>query len=465
MKSSLCRRSIFFSLLVTTACMALLGLGAIGCAEVAAEPSEQTAKPKAPQLTEDGAPAHLAKPPDNPRAAINKALASGDLKNTGDDQAFLKKMLEITAVPEASQVLVFSLTSHQDAIISRTNPRAIYFSDDCYIGFVPGGVIEYSDVDPEVGTGFFVLDQTEQSPLVLQNTESCLICHEGGRTDYNRGLMVRSVFVRDNGFPYTDSGSFMVSHDTPMEHRWGGWYVTGEHGKIRHMGNVVATQETPGQRAVVDREAGANVQDLSVYFNQSKYLAPGSDIVALMVLEHQVVMHNMLTQGGIVVNEQTARSRSIAEQLGETFDPAGSDTLQTVIKSRAGKIIKHMLFVEEVALESPVKGDDAFMVQFRANRRDDDAGRSLKDFDLATRMFTYRCSYMIYSRAFREMPDLLKDAVYARLAAGLKPDSTDELFEHLGTEEREAIAAILRQTHAGFAAHIGAPIDEADDAE
>jgi len=414
------------------------------------------------QARDDGdqAPAHLASPPTHPTSAIVKALESGELRNTADDLAFLRQMLQITGTPEASQVLVFSLTSHQDAIIRRDNPRAIYYSDEAYIGYVPGGVIEYSDVDPTVGTGFYVLDQTEEkSPLHLRNTESCLLCHEGGRTEYNRGLMVRSVFVRGNGFPYTNSGSFMVSHDTPMENRWGGWYVTGEHGDIRHMGNVVATDNGENTRASIDRNAGANITDLSPYFNPAKYLSTGSDIVALMVLEHQVEMHNRLTQGGIVVNEQTARSASIAKSLGEEFDPAASDTLQLVIRSRADKILRHMLYVDEITLTNAIHGDEAFITQFRANRREDAAGRSLKDFDLSTRMFKYRCSYMIYTQAFEQMPELLKTAVYERLAAGLKRDSTDELFKHLDADEREAIDTILRQTHAGFAAHVGTPIE------
>ncbi|MEM1353571.1 MAG: hypothetical protein AAGC44_11715 [Planctomycetota bacterium] len=408
-------------------------------------------------------PDYLIDPTPNPRKVIFDALENGKLKNTGDDLAFLQKMLELTGVSSHSQVLVYSLTSHQDAIIRRNNPRAIYFNDEVYIGYVPGGVIEYSDVDPVHGTGFYVLDQTEtQHPLTLHETQSCLLCHEGGRTNYNRGLMVRSVFVRENGFPYTSSGSFLVSHDTPMKDRWGGWYVTGEHGAIRHMGNVIASEPVDGGRARVDREAGANITDLSPYFDPTRYLATGSDIVALMVLEHQVEMHNLLTQGGIVINEQLARSRSIAEQLGEPFDPAASNTLQQVLRSKAQKILQHMLYLDEVVLENPVRGDEAFTREFRANRREDAAGRSLKDFDLDTRMFRHRCSYMIYTQAFELMPELLKAAVLDRLAHGLKPETKDSLFEHLDAAEREAIHTILRETHAGYAAHIGEPIEQAD---
>lgn len=40
----------------------------------------------------------------------------------------------------------------------------------------------------------------------------------------------------------------------------------------------------------------ANLEDLSGTINTEKYLAPTSDIVALLVLEHQCRMHNLLTK-------------------------------------------------------------------------------------------------------------------------------------------------------------------------
>lgn len=435
-----------------------LGAGAPGCNQ--RDPHQpEAAGPAAITAVADATPnvpAHLAQPPADPREAINQALESRELANNGDDLAFLRDMLRVAGVPEASQVMVFSLTSHQDHIISRTNPRAIYFSDDAYLGYVPGGIIEYSDVDLDEGTGFFILDQRIDAPHVLKSVQSCLLCHEGGRTGNRRGLLVRSVFVGDNGFPIASGGSFFVSHDTPMKNRWGGWYVTGEHGQTRHMGNVLATEAADGRRPSLDRERGANVTDLSPYFNVSKYLRPTSDIVALMVLEHQVVMHNLMTQGASAVNEQANRSSSIAEQFGEPFDPAAAETLQVVINSQTERIVRHLLYANEITLDDPVVGDAAFARQFRANRKEDTAGRSLKDFDLDTRMFKYRCSYMIYSRAFREIPELLQNAVYARLAAGLNAESDDELFAHLEADEREAIATILRETHAGYAGFLEA---------
>lgn len=443
-----------------------LGVGALGC-DQRDQPDTLEHKADGPAVISAVAdatpdfPAHLAQPPVDPREAITKALDSRELANDGDDLAFLRDMLKVAGVPEASQVMVFSLTSHQDHIISRTNPRAIYFSDDAYLGYVPAGIIEYSDVDPDEGTGFFILDQRIEAPHTLKSVQSCLLCHEGGRTGNRRGLLVRSVFVGDNGFPIASGGSFFVSHDTPMKDRWGGWYVTGEHGQTRHMGNVIATEADDGRRPTLDRESGANVTDLSPYFNVSKYLRPTSDIVALMVLEHQVVMHNLLTQGAAAVNEQANRSASIAQQYNEPFDPASADTLQLVIRSQTERIVRHMLFANEITLDDPIVGDATFARQFRANRREDTAGRSLKDFDLDTRMFKYRCSYMIYSRAFRELPGLLKGAVYARLAAGLNAESEDELFAHLDAAEREAIATILQETHAGYAAFLEA--NEASD--
>ena len=58
------------------------------------------------------------------------------------------------------------------------------------------------------------------------------------------------------------------------------------------MGNAV-----PGDQSDLDtiRDSGANVTDLSNRIDTSKYLTPHSDIVALMLLEHQTRMHNLIT--------------------------------------------------------------------------------------------------------------------------------------------------------------------------
>ncbi|XAL99345.1 hypothetical protein OT109_17415 [Phycisphaeraceae bacterium D3-23] len=387
---------------------------------------------------------HLRQPPADPRATLEAALSSGVLVYEGDDNAFLAEVLKVCGIPAASQVLVFSKTSLQSPLISPSNPRAIYFSDDCYVGFVPGGLIEISDTDAEGGTGFYSLHpQTYDPAEPLDTPVSCLNCHSSSRTHYAPGLLVRSVFPDAEGFPIGSAGSHITGHASPLEERWGGWYVTGQHGAMRHMGNAIARELA--NDAELDMEAGANLTALDGLLAPDRYLAPGSDIVALMVLEHQVEMHNLLTQGAIAVRRQTFRSGRIAESSGEVFDPYESETLMSLVNHSAERIVEHMLFTDELALTDPVRGDRAFIRQFRANRHETDDGRSLKDLDLTTRLFRYRCSYMVYSQAFEQMPALLKDAVYRQLFDALAGMETG-LNAHLDADERTAIVEILRAT-------------------
>ena len=92
----------------------------------------------------------------------------------------------------------------------------------------------------------------------------------------------------------TRAGSFSTDHRSPLEQRWGGWYVTGTHGASRHMGNQVAGDEA----GTLDPDAGANVTDLTRFLAPGVHLTPHSDLVALMVLEHQVRIINLITRVG-----------------------------------------------------------------------------------------------------------------------------------------------------------------------
>lgn len=432
--------------------LVLFCAGLVGCGEkekrvdaVAADPPAQAiiaSEPEAPTQ-----PAHLVNPPANPRIALTEALDNGLLAGDLSNNDKLRAILQVAGVPEASQVLVFSKTSLQLKLIGPSNPRAIYFNDNCYIGYVPGGLIEYGDTDPDpaISSGLYAVDPRDNDEAELVTDASCLSCHDGARTNGRPGFLVRSVFPDPDGHIITSAGSTNVSHDTPLAKRWGGWYVTGDSGSTHHRGNQV-TIEHPNGDAFIDNALGSNINDLSHRFNINRYLQPTSDIVALMVLEHQVQMHNLLTQGRAVVYEQYERSRSLAEYLEEPFAPAKNDTLQRVIASNAERIVKHLLYCDEVTLTDPVSGSDLFIDQFRANRREDALGRSLKDFDLQTRMFKYRCSYMVYSQAFEYMPKLLKDAVVTKLRNVLNGEDEDEAFDHLSTDEREAILSILQDT-------------------
>jgi hypothetical protein len=47
------------------------------------------------------------------------------------------------------------------------------------------------------------------------------------------------VFVDPSGQPIFSAGSNTVDHTTPLDDRWGGWYVTGKHGDQNHLRNLV----------------------------------------------------------------------------------------------------------------------------------------------------------------------------------------------------------------------------------
>jgi len=436
-----------------TTLLATLLTGLAGCGEgpKTAETGDRLTEMSAEAAEEPRAakaqPEHLINPPDDPRQALVDALDDGLFTSAMSNNGKLAAMLEVAGVPEASQVLVFSKTSLQLRLIGPSNPRAIYFNDNCYIGYVPGGLIEYGDADPDptVGSGFFAIDPSDNAQATLQPDNSCLSCHEGARTNSRPGFMVRSVFPDPQGHIITSAGSSVVGHDTPLAKRWGGWYVTGHSGATHHRGNQV-TIEQPDGDAYINNALGSNIDDLSQRFNTARYLQPTSDIVALMVLEHQVEMHNRLTQGSAIVHAQYERGKSLSEYLQEPFEPSENQTLQRVIDSNADRIVRQLLFCDELALTDPVKGSDLFTDQFRANRREDARGRSLKDLDLQTRLFKYRCSYMVYSRAFELMHPLLKAAVLEKLRSVLAGGDDDSAYSHLGAAERQAILEILQDT-------------------
>jgi hypothetical protein len=391
--------------------------------------------------------------PTGPVARLQGQLDTGEVRlNRDSEQRFLRDLLTRLEVPVESQVLVFSKTSHQNPYITPKTPRAVYFGDDVYLGWVQGGVVEVADMSPTLGMTFYVLDHRDPAkPLKFERTASCLDCHASSRVNNLPGVLVRSVYPDANGQPILSQGSFVTGHASPLSERWGGWYVTGRHGDGRHMGNTRATETRDGMD--FDPAAGANQLDLSGHFNSKPYLRGSSDIVALMVLEHQVEMQNLLSQAANYVRLAAHRQKLLRQELGEPPTEELTGSSLTVAKSQTEKIVRHLLFCDEVRLpDGGIEGDPEFQTAFQHNARRDSAGRSLKDFQLKHRIFRYRCSYMIYSSAFEDLPASLKSMVYARLLEVLDGHDQTELFSHLSSFERGAIKEILRETKADLPA-------------
>ena len=373
---------------------------------------------------------------------------SGTLSfGTGSDKSVLEKVLAYLSIPVASQVLVYSRTSLQNDRIHPATPRALYFSDDCYVGWVQGGDIEIIAVDANLGPTFYrmALPHNNGARPQLYRDRNCLNCHGGSRTEGVPGMTVRSVYTDPRGFPILGAGTFRTDHSSPLSERWGGWYVTGSHAGARNMGNQIFQETEPGSVEQVT-DHGTNLTTLDGVIDTSNYLAPTSDIVALMVLEHQITAHNAIFQAHFHTKRWVHQNAVMAKHFG---DPEGtlSETTQRLIRNESARLLKALLFVEETPLDDwGVEGNETFQAQFLQAAKQTQNGQSLREFQLMSRLFKNRLSYMIYSPAFEHLPAEFKNVFFPMLWDTLNGRGAKELFQHIPESERLRIQAILRET-------------------
>ncbi|MBM3737053.1 MAG: hypothetical protein FJW39_14825 [Acidobacteria bacterium] len=383
----------------------------------------------------------------DPVAVLQKKLDRGEAKLPWDTRlGYLPAVLQALGIPPASQVLVFSKTSFQLARIAPATPRAIYFNDDVYAGWVQDGdVMEFSSNDPLKGSIFYTLDQNPKRAPKFIRRDECLQCHSSPRTLGVPGHMVRSVYAGADGYPYFQAGGFSTDHRSPLKERWGGWYVTGTHANDVHMGNAFLKDKDKENPENMDLKAGANVMSLAGRFDHRRYLSGHSDIVALMVLEHQVRMHNLLTrvsyEARVALEQQASMNKALLRPEGEW-----SDSTRRRIRNPAEVLLQYMLFRDEAPLRGPVKGTSGFAADFAKSGPRDTRGRSLRELDLKTRMFRYPCSYLVYSPAFDELPREVKLHLYQRLWEVLNGRDTSKLYADMKAEDRRAVAEILMDT-------------------
>ena len=221
----------------------------------------------------------------------------------------------------------------------------------------------------------------------------------------------------------------MIDDRSPMGERWGGWYVTGTT-QFQHHGNAVAPN--PDQPTVLDLRGSQNVTSLAGRFDTSTYLTGTSDVVALLTLDHQTRMTNLITRLGW--ETRVAVKDSTLEESRPRLD-ALVDQMTT-----------YMLFADEAFIGQGIKGVSTFTSSFPKRGPRDHQGRSLRDFDLHDRLFRYPLSYMIYSEAFDGMPGIAKDWVYRRLYEVLSGKDTSQKFARLSAADRAAVLDILRDT-------------------
>ena len=384
--------------------------------------------------------------PENRVASLIGELEAGTKRLAyEEDRGYLKSLLAELGVPVSSQMLVFSKTSLQRDRIAPDHPRAIYFSDDVYVGFCQDGdVLELSAVDPKLGAVFYTVDQHSiERPLIQRQTDNCLICHGSSQTKDIPGHVVRSVLTDTRGLPILSAGTYRIDHTSPLDNRWGGWYVTGTHGAQKHLGNLIIQGRREPEK--IDNSAGQNNTTLAGRFDSSRYLSPHSDIVALMVLEHQTGAHNYLTRANFLTRQAMHYQQALNREMGEPADHIW-DSTKSRIKSACEPLVEYLLFSGETRLTEKLQGTSEFAEEFAARGPRDRQGRSLRDLDLTRRMFKHPCSYLIYSESFAALPTEARDYVLRRLWEVLSGQDQSEKFAHLNPADRGAVLAILRDT-------------------
>lgn len=367
-------------------------------------------------------------------ATLAGKMASGEIKlegTTGTERLdFVLKTLNVSV---DSQVLVFSKTSLQNGVITPLNPRCLYFSENAYVGYVPSGTMEVITQDPVLGPVYYMVDSGRKGGLKIErDTSNCLSCHATGRTEGVPGLLIRSVYPDKDGQAMLHLGTSDVTHETPLAERWGGWYVTGK-SSMTHLGNRVYTEDGDILPKTSD------LQDVSGLIDSSKYLRPTSDIVALMVLEHQCKMHSLFNAASLNYRR--------AYHFGKTINPSENPddgSAGRVAESWAKKIVDYMFYKNEADLGEGVEGSAEFQKAFMAQFPKTADGDTLAEFRLYGRVFKNRCSYMIYSEAFKNLPPTIKTVILAKMKRVLAGE--DNEIDWISGSERKRIRKILNET-------------------
>jgi hypothetical protein len=400
-------------------------------------------------------------PTDNAIARLQARLDRGEVKlEFRPPRGYLDSLLGALAIDRSSQTLVYSKTSLQVGKISAATPRAIYFNDDTYVAWVPGGEnIEVGAMDAQLGQVFYVLPNRQgAAPQLKRLTTDCLACHDtyelsGGGVPR---FLLMSTYVDIHGNQLTHEGQIITSDQTELKYRWGGWYVTGRSGNQVHLGNI---QVHDVQELIhLDQVRRGNLDTLQGLFDTRPYLTDKSDIVALLVLQHQVDVQNLITRVNFEVRTALAKSHAGGAGSGaRAAEPRElSEKVRAQLKSFMDQLVDAMLFVDAARFTSKITGNSGFDRWFEARGPRDPLGRSLRDLDLSRRLFKYPLSYLVYSAAFDGLPEYAKHYIYSRFAAILTGRDQSESFSQLTAEDRKAILEILTTTKPAFARFVAA---------
>lgn len=375
---------------------------------------------------------YATRPAQNAVSELNRKIQSDQIQLPFDRvNGYLRSTLEALDIPIESQMAVFSKTSLQMRIINPSNPRTIFFNDTVTVAWVRGEpFVEVAAADSRQGVIFYTLDQDLADKPAFTRRDSCLSCHESYSSLGVPGMLLRSVFTAPNGDPMRQFGDYISDHRSPLEERWGGWYVTGKAGSARHLGNAMVTDNDKPESMVTAETL--NLESLKGKFDPYAYLSDHSDIVAQMVFAHQMHMTNLLTR--------------IGWETRFALYPGSKSELAPLLRDAAKELVDYLLFIDEAPLTGKIRGTSGYTEKFAAKGPRDSKGRSLRSFDLERRLMRYPCSYMIYAAPFDGLPAEAKEAIYKRMWEILSGTEKSAKYARLTLADRQAIVEILRET-------------------
>jgi hypothetical protein len=388
-------------------------------------------------------------PSHNAIARLQQRLASGEVKLTyAAPRGYLDSLLAGLNIPPSSQSLVYSKTSLQTGAISAATPRALYFDTDTYVGFVQGSRnLELGTMDSELGQVFYTLpNQALGAPQLQRQTLTCLACHDtyelsGGGVPR---FLLMSSYVSIRGDQLTHEDNILTTDETPIESRWGGWYVTGNTGKQLHVGNILV--KSVQELVKLDSVRRVNIETLDGLFDTSPYLSNKSDVIALLVLQHQETVQNLLTRANFEVRQGLARSANKPSAL-----PAKT---RADLHGYLDDLAKAMMFGDAAPYTDTIRGNSGFAEWFQMQGIKDAQGRSLRDLELQTRLLRYPVSYLVYTPAFSALPDYARDYLFGKFAAVLQGREHSQTYAFMTDADKRDTLQILTATLPAFAQYL-----------
>ena len=367
-----------------------------------------------------------------PRDAFSRIIAkitTGEIQlDTTSDLAQLTSLLKALDIPATSQLLVYSATSFQAGLILPSNPRALYFNDEVYLGYVPNGRFEVAAIDPDLGPVFRIFRPTTNGRPEVTRSERCMNCHAARTSQQVPGLLAESVICTRTGASLDGFRREQVGHTIPLALRFGGWHITGPQEHAFPLANLIGTAAPGGYTRLPDPPG--------TLFDWARYPVRTSDLLPHLLHEHQLGFHNLVTLA-------VYRTRDALDAGQGTLRSEDAPTLDTL----ARQLTRYLLFADEAALPATgVQPDPAYARDFLATRLPIRDGTSLRDLDLRTRLLRHRCSYMIHTPSFAALPVEFKSRVLTGLTAALREENPVPEFAYLPPEEKRAIRLILRET-------------------